>query len=398
MSTIPLLPFERVLHAAETLSDPRIKSQLLSVLAQQQLATGQFDAALQTFATIPVPQERRTALLIADFQSFPSEKVKALAQLLTADTQTDSLAGQLAITMLEAKNAASAWKLVEITKGTFESERQRYEFFEKALQQLQAEDWEKILRLYQTFESGTHRDWALLAMIKYLIGQQRYAEAEEFADSIALPLRRSWAYWEMYRLTAAKQCELYLDKAIAIVETATMNPDDEEMMEMLATQLRIFGHGASQRSRKDLGERLLERSESVAASLNMPMQRCRLQCFLGKVLRELKQIMSIREYLAIDTMLESLRSNLDRSQVSVWLAEAGWDEGWAKAIEVISVLERGTTELERSQRIASVLKRFVAHHQGLDATGNPSEDSVRISGEEFESRYFNPFAEADCGC
>jgi hypothetical protein len=177
-----------------------------------------------------------------------------------------------------------------------------------------------------------------------------------------------------------------------------MTSDDEETMETLAIQLRIFGRIAFQNGRKDWGKRLLDRSETVAAALTIPMQRYRLQCFLGKVLVELKQIESIEKYLATDKMLESLSSGLERSRVSVWLAEAGWTEGWTKAIAELSVPDRGVTEAERAGQMTDVLQRFVAHHHGLKASDDPSEDAVRISGEEFETLYFNPFAEADCGC
>ena len=398
MFNIPLLPFETVRRAADTLSDPRVKSQLLSELAGHQLRTGQFDAALETFAAIQVPQERRIALLVSDFQSFPPEKVETLAKLLKADPQTNTLAGRIALTMLEAKNTDSAWKLVEITEDAFESEQQRYDFMEKILLQLTVDDWHKIPRFYRTFAPGMYQDWALLAMAKYLAQQGRYDEAEKFADSLALPLRHSWVYWEMCPLSPARYSDRYFDRAIEIIETVQIASDEEEMMEVLAAQLRIFGRVAFQQDRKDLGERLLEKSEAAAASMTVPIQRYRMQCFLGKVLVEFKLIAAIREYLPVDTMLESLRFGLDRSRVLVWLAEAGWTEGWAQSFEAVSAPERGVPEWERVQQLTSVLRRFVAHHQGLQAIGDPSEDSVRISGEEFEMRYFNPFAEADCGC
>ena len=390
--------FENVQRMAETLSDPRFQSQLLSELAQQQLATRQFDAALQTFAAIPDPQERRVALLVADFQSFPPEKIDPLLQILKATPQTNPLAGRLALGMLEAKNTASAWKLVETAENVFESEQQQYDFFEKMLLQLQAEDWTKITRFYRTFAPGTYQDWALLAMAKYLAGQKRYEEAAKYADSVALPLRWSWTYWELSQLSPAEQSALYFDKAINIMETVETTSDDEEMMETLATQLRIYGRAAFLKDQKDLGERLLERSEATSASLTMPMLRYRMQCFLGKVLVELNRITSIQEYLAIDTMLGSLRSGMDRSRVLVWLAEAGWTEGWKKAVVALSAPERGVTEAERVLQMTYILKRFVAHSQGLKAIGDPSEDAARISGEEFETHYFTPFAKADCGC
>jgi hypothetical protein len=84
--------------------------------------------------------------------------------------------------------------------------------------------------------------------------------------------------------------------------------------------------------------------------------------------------------------------------VSVWLAEAGWSEGWANAIEVMAVPERGADESDRVQQISAVLQRFVAHHQGLGATGDPTVDTVRLSAEAFETLTFDPFAEWDCGC
>jgi len=112
----------------------------------------------------------------------------------------------------------------------------------------------------------------------------------------------------------------------------------------------------------------------------------------------LKQIESIKDYLPIETMLESLRTASDRSRVSVWLAEAGWSEGWVRAMELLSVPERGIPEAERAEQIAEVLKRCTAHQRDLKATGDSAEDAVRLSGEEFETLYFNPFAEADCGC
>jgi len=169
-------------------------------------------------------------------------------------------------------------------------------------------------------------------------------------------------------------------------------------MENLAIMLRIFGRIACEKNRREQGERLLERSEAAIAAIELPIQRYRLQSFLGKVLLELGLIGSIREYLAIDNMMESLTSGLNRSRLSVWLAEAGWSEGWTKAVEAMAVPERGVEETDRVQRISEVLKRFIAHHQEVEGTGDPVEDAVRLSGEGFETYYFDPFAEWDCGC
>jgi len=398
MSNIPLFPFEAAQRIAESLTDPRVKSQLLSELARQQLATGQFDAALQTFAAIPLPLERRIALLVADFQLFPPEKVEPLLQLLKADTQTSFLAGRLAIAMLDANNTAAAWKVIETDRGAFETDQQQYEFFEKVLPLADADGWAKVLRLYRTVAPGMYQDWASLALIKHLAERGRADEAERFFGSLSSLMRCAWAYWMIDRLSPAEQSERYFDKALETAETIEIPTSNEETTEKLASLLRIFGRAAFEKNQRELGERLLERSEAAATTLTLPIQRYRLQCFLGKILLELGLIGSIREYLPIDTMLESLSPALNRSRVSVWLAEAGWSDGWTKAVETMAIPERGTDESDRVRQISDVLNRFVAHHQGLEATGNLSEDAVRLSGEEFETLYFDPFAEWDCEC
>jgi len=398
MSNIPLFPFEAAQRAVESLADPRVKSQLLSELARQQLATGQFDAALQTFAAVPLPLERRIALLVADFRSFPPEKVEPLLQLLKAEPQTRFLTGRLAIAMLDANNTAAAWKVVETDRGVFETDQQQYEFFEKVLPLTDADDWAKVLRLYRAVAPGMYQDWASLALIKHLAERGRAEETERFFGSLSSLLRCAWAYWLIYRLSPPEQSEHYFDKALETAETIEIPTNNEETTEKLASLLRIFGRAAFKKNQRELGERLLERSEAAATTITLPIQRYRLQCFLGKVLLESGLIESIQEYLPIDTMLESLPSALNRSRVLVWLAEAGWSEGWTKAIEAMATPERGTDESDRVRQIADILNRFVVHHQDLEATGDPSEDAIRLSGEEFETLYFDPFAEWDCEC
>ena len=391
-------PFESARMAADTLTGPRVRSLLLSELAQSLLFTGQFDDALQTFAAIREPMERRIALLVADFQSFPQEKIVPLVQLLESDPQTKSLAARLALSMLDEKNAPTVWKLIENAKEPFESEQQQYEFLEKILPLTQADHWEKIKRLRRSFQEAIYQDWASLAIVKTLAGQGRFDEAETFIASLSSPLRRSWAYWELSRLVPQEQANALFDKAIEVVETVKIVSDEDEEKERLAIQLRILGRAACERGGKERGERLLERSEAAAASLTVPMQRVKQRCYLGKVLVELKQINSIQDYAAVDSMVQSLDTGLERSRVLVWLAEAGWKEGWTKAIEALSAPERGFSEAERGEQIAQVLKRFVAHQQGVKSIGEQTEDAVRLSGEEFESMYFSPFAIEDCGC
>ena len=372
-------PFASARNIAETLTDRRIQSQLLSELARQQLATAQFGAALQTFAAIPDMQERRVALLIADFQAFPPEYVESLVELLESHPLTHSLAGRIALTMLEANNTATAWKLVDTAHDPFEFDQMRYEFLVAALPLLPADEWHRIPRFSRTF--AQYRDWASLAIAKHLAGRGQLEEAERYIEQLASPLRRSRAYWEINQT----------DKAIEIANDISIVANDMEAMEGLAIQLRIYG-----RAQRD--ERLLERSEGAISVITMPMTRYRLQCFLGKVLVDLRLIDSIGEYLAIDQMLTSLSSGIDRSRVSVWLAEAGWNAGWTQAVGVLAEPERSVAEWERAEQIGNVLRRFVAHHQHLQPTGDPLEDAVRLSGEAFEAFHFHPFAEEDCGC
>ena len=389
------LPFELIRQTAETLVDPRVQSQLLAELAQSQFQTEQFDAALQTLTAMPSLLERRFALLTADYQHFPPEKIGSLVQLLEKDPRTQSLAGNLALSMLEAKNTRSAWTLIETAKPTFvfESEPQRYDFLEKVLPQSSVEDWERIRRFRETFTEEPYSDWATLAIAKYFASEQQEDEATKWVETFSSPLRRSWAYWELCRVMPPGNH--FFDKATKMMDTVVTK---EEEQERLAIQLRILGRAACQRGNPEQGAQLLERSESPIASLTVPMQRYRLQCFLGKVLWELKLLRSIREYVPVGTMVESLPSGSDRSRLWVWLAEAGLEEGWAEAVNALAVPERGIPESDRAEQVASVLKRFVAHHRGSQASGNPTEDAVRISGEELESLYFTPFAEADCGC
>ena len=395
MPNIPLQPFAAAQQAAEALTDPRTKSQLLTELAQRQLSTGHFDDALQTFAVIPIPLERRIALLVADFQSFPPEKADALLQLLKAERQTKFLAGRLAIAMLETNNTRTAWKLVESDRDAFETEQQEYEFFAKALPLADSDGWEQVLRAHTAFLPGMYKDWASLALVKHLTGQQQPEKAEEFIALLSTPILRVWAYWVVYRLFSTEHA---FDKALEAVNEVKIDSNLEEAMETLAIVLRIFGRAAFEKGKRDQGEQLLERSEAAAATLTLPIQRYRLQCFLGKVLRELGLIGSIREYLPIDDMLRSLTSALNRSRVLVWLAEAGWSKGWTRAVEVMATPERGMEESERVGQITEVLQRFVAQHQGLEAVGDSVEDAVRLSGEAFESLYFDPFAVWDCEC
>jgi len=398
MSSTLLHPFQTARLMVESFADARTKSLLLVELAQCQLATKQFDAALKTFADIPDSQERRIALLTADFQYLPIEKSEALVKLLESAPQTETLSGRIALGMLDANKVDTAWKLIETAKEPFESDQQQYDFLEKVLQRLQIDDWEKIRRFYRTFTPGIFRDWATLAIVKFLATKTRFDEAEKIADSLVSPYRYSWVYWEMGRLAPAEQAKNFFDKAVEILEDVNIVSNDDETMEMLAAQLRIYGRAAFERNDKETGERLLERSEAAATAVSVPLQRYRLQCFLGKVLVELKKIPSIKEYLAIDEMLKSLSSGSDRSKVLVWLAEADWEEGWTQAVRAAAAAERGVIESERAGRTVDVLKRFAAHQQGLSASNDSFEDVVRLSGETYESHYFNPFAEEDCGC
>ncbi|MCL2005129.1 MAG: hypothetical protein FWG73_03095 [Planctomycetaceae bacterium] len=395
-------PFEVAEFAANSLADSRLQSQLLGELAQLQLAAGLFSDALQTFANVPDPREQRIALLGADFAALPAEKVKPLVELLESHPQTERLAGRIAIGMLNASRDDTAyntaWMLVETAFDPFESEQQRYDFLEKLLPKIHADDWSRVQRFYRSFIPSPFRDWASLALIKYLAEQGRYDEAERYADALSLPIRQSWAYWEMSRVVPEERQTLYFAKACRIAEGIAIVENDDEMMEMLAVQLRIFGRNFGKNFAGDPANGLLERSEAAAAAISLRMQRYRQQCFLGKVLVDLRQVPSVADYLPIAEMLESLPSNLERSRILVWLAEAGWEAGWLESMGALSLPQRGVLESDRAMRLAEVLRRYSAHRQALVALGDPAEDAVRLSGEEFEALYFNPFAEEDCDC
>lgn len=398
------LPFESVRKAAQTFVDPQVKSCLQGLLVQSQLETGQFDAALKTLTTISPPKDRRTALSFVDISLVPLEKIEPFVQLMQSDKETEWQIGYCAITLLESKNTPSAWKWIETAQKPFETEHTRYLFIKNVLPLIKENDWGRVLCLHRRFTDPLYKDWATLEMIKFLTRQQRYEEADTFARSFALPTRRSWAFAEMSRLTDAAQSAKFLDSAIeeinvANVDSSKTETEQEREAENLAIQLRILGRLTLQQGHQESGEQLLERCESIIAGIKMPMQRYKQQCFLGKVLIEWNLISSIQDFVPVETILSAFSSGTDRAKVLVWLAEAGWNEGWQRAVEALSLSERGVMESERAAEIVFVVNRCVSHHRGSKTPpGALDMHGYHSSGEEWETLSFTPFADPDCNC
>ncbi|MDR0521211.1 MAG: hypothetical protein LBH00_05085 [Planctomycetaceae bacterium] len=399
-------PVSAALLAADKLTDSRSQSKLFGEIARLQTANEEFDDAFQTLRKITVPDECRTVLLLINWQPLPLERIAALVNLLESRPQTAFLAGRLAMNMLEEngsmqpspplketsarqkKNNAAAWKLINTAKQPFESEEQRYHFFHRMIsiiQQYQClpgwqEEQQKAVSFSASFTDEIYRDWAFYDLAAHCL-----SEAENFADKIAHPLRRAWCYNALRNYEKAKE----------IIETINIVAEKQDEAEMLSIASRIIGMNIG----KEAGASLLERSEAAAAVIKIPMTRYRLQCFLGKVLKEQGRITAIEEYLPVRDMLASL-SHFDRSRAAVWLAEAGWTAGWAAAVESAAAPMRGIPETDRAEQMTEVIRRYAAYRARLKraANGYAIDETILFSGEELERSSFSPFALSDCGC
>jgi hypothetical protein len=114
------------------------------------------------------------------------------------------------------------------------------------------------------------------------------------------------------------------------------------------------------------------------------------------VLREAGKIDSVQDYLISVDLVNF--NGIDRSRLLVWAAEAGKERCWTEAVEAANQPERGTTEQDRTDRIAEILRRFVVRNEKRLPTDDPNVDEIHLSAEEFEEHYFSPFGILGCGC
>jgi predicted negative regulator of RcsB-dependent stress response len=399
-------PFIATQTAVERLSNPLAKSLILAELAGVQAENGLIDDAFTSIAQIPNRSEKRNVLSRLAFQSVGQNKTELLIRLVQTmfevDTGSSATVGRLAQSLLEAGNekgkiyVTTALELVRAVEHPFDSERLRYDFVAKLIEIDVNEQSSNIRQFIETFTDTDYRDWALLAFAKRFAVQNQWADAEKIAGDFLLPRRQSWAFFELSRLATGEKKQKLLERAGEILETIFIEPDSAEA---LSVQLRILGKTAFEAENEEVGIRLLERSEAAAACVPTPMQRFRTQYFLAKVLRELRQIDSVRNYLNIRELAESKLSGIERSRVWVWLAEAEpSDDNWTTAIQSASEPDNQSADIPCAERVAEILKRFSHRNRQNAPTGEPDIDAVRLDAENFEEYYFSAFTITDCGC
>ncbi|MDR0337239.1 MAG: hypothetical protein LBI18_09130 [Planctomycetaceae bacterium] len=395
-------PFDVTLSVAESMSNPMAKSLVLAELAQAQAQTGLIDNAFSSINKIPNRSEKRQTLFRLAFRAIQEHQTEHLLRFVRAMVEVDpksmSSVGRLAQSLLDNNHHAQAAELVFLVEKPFDSERNRYDFVAKFIELADKEQLDTVRLLLETFSDPDYRDWGNLAFAKRLVVLKQLSEAQTIAESFSLPIRQSWAFFELSRLTTGNDADLCFRRAGEIIEAISIEP---ESAESLATQSRILGKTALKIGNTELGLRLLEWSETAAAQISVPFQRFRAQYFLAKVLRELGQIHSVQEYLDPATWMQLELSGFDRSRIGVWVAEAEAANDltvWSNAIQDAGKPEQKIADILRAERIAEILRRFTFRNEKIPPCGEPEQDAINLSAEEFEEYYYSPFAIKDCNC
>jgi hypothetical protein len=395
-------PFEVTLIAANLMPNPMAKSLVLAELAQVQAETGLINDAFVTISNIPNRSEKRHALFRLAFRAVQENKTEHLLRIVRimveVDPNSSPSVGRLAQTLLENGNPVTAMELVRSIEKPFDSDRNRYDFIAKFIELAEKKQLEKARLFLKTFSDTDYQDWGNLALAKRFAVLEQWSEAQKIAESFSLPLRKSWALFELSRLAAGENKETLLLQSGEIIETISIEP---ESAESLTIQSRILGKTALKTGNDELGIRLLEWSETAAAQISVPIQRFRAEYFLAKVLREHGLIHSVREYLDPEKWQQSNMSGLDRSRMRVWVAEAEPENNltaWSVAIQDAGEPERETADIVRAERIVEILKRFIFRNNKKPPTGEPEFDTIHLAAEEFEEYYYSAFAIKNCNC
>ncbi len=412
----PQSPFDAAQEAARSFSNPLARSLVLAELAKARFASESLDAALKTIAEIPNRAEKKAVLIDLALECVEKNEIAPLAELLrqlvVTDPNSASTAGRLALSLLEQKtpNSAAALSLLETVADPFDSDRDRYAFFEKLIVVSGMDGAEALQNLSQTFTDENYRDGARLALVKFFAANNAEREAEHLATQFALPRRRSWAFFELAKQAAAEKntarVAALLHRSSDILDSIELEPENAES---LATQLRIIGQFACRVGENELGEQLLERCEDVVAQILLPMPRLRGQYFLARTLWQLGRLNDVTEYLDAKAIWNEteIQPGVQRSLVLQWSAEAKMmsqaRSDWTAAIrEAARRSELPGSDFTQAERVAELVRRYGAERSRsqtpIEAQGNPVLDAVNLSAGEFEDYYFSPFAFDDCGC
>lgn len=402
--TDQLLPFKEALDSADGFSNLLARSALLVELARAQVEAGLVEESLACIRRIPNQIEQKGVLLDLAIESIRRGRTESLLkitrQLIAVDPNAAHVVGRLALTLAESGGETGLLlDLLRTTKQPFDSDRNRYEFFDKFLAFGNADRLPEARRFLETFEDKDYRDWGVLALAKRSASLGAWPEAEEMAVWPELDRRRSWIFLELSRLAETKRRDKLLDRSVEILEAI---PIGKENAETLAVQLRLTGKDLYRAGLADTGERVLERAEAAATSIPDKVQKIRARLFLARVLRRHGLVGSVRDYFD-PTEIDSIGLGpTDRSRAFQWLAEAQGPpddlSAWIEAIRSIREPAGSTDDFHRAERIAETVHRFACRDREPVPTDEPDRDAVILSGEEFESFYFSPFAIDDCGC
>lgn len=409
-------PFKAALFAAKRFSNLQARSTLLVGLTKAQIQAGLLEDALETVALIPHQAEKRSVLLNLAWDAVQENRIDDLFSLTRAMLENDPTAsvsvGRLAFSLLERRpsDPGKALELLRLTENPFETDRERYRFFEKLIEVGKQDCQSEVQGFAETFSDADYRDWGRLALMKALASWGNWKEAEDIAGVFSLLRRSSWAFLELSRIaTENEQKRQYLRKSADLLESVPVDPESNgPAIEPISVQYRILGKSIWDAGIETRGEELLEHCESVVAKIPDSFRRLRGQLFLAKILKEYGRLASVRDYVDYRTIFENEFNGIDRSRLIQWFAEAensSKDESqWTLSVAEVGQRSSNTAdffvqdEFAQAERITEIVHRFSLSQQNTKPVNDPKLDQLALSGEEFEEFYYSPFSIDDCGC
>lgn len=433
--------FDLILCGADRLGHSQARSDLLAGIADVQSRSGRLDEALKTVEKVPGHERKRTVLtniaLHAVEQRYAEDDILNVARtLLAVDSRSSVFVGRLAQMLLEQTPPRTrlALRLIELSGHSFESQRNRYDFILKLIQvdnDVFAADIDKQIEL---FDDENYRDWSRLALMKTLAERDEWNRAAKIAEAFARLERRSWALFELSRIAEkakgdATKADAFRFRAAEILQDVSSQGSlffkrkHAEVIRKICVQFRVFGRsmlesGWQNHDKHELAMQLLEQGESLATEISPPFERLKALLFLARVLRQSGQIPSVRDYVDLDQIASKEWSPIQRSRLFQWTAEAergaaekvsqAADDFWLRSVrEVVDAQNLNGNKVERSfdtddfslaERLLEIAWHFSLRNENIEPCGNPDVDARQLSGEEFETYYFSPFAVEDCGC
>ena len=383
------MPINTAIDAAGPSTTGSARNRILEEVAKTRFRLGQFENALRGIENAPNEKAVLRQLAIESVgQNSADQAVTILRRLTDLDPESAPLAGRLASSLLDNGNSDGALKIVQSVDMSFESDRSRHDFIAKLLEQDRFDDARKLM---ESLKDAELRDWTLLAFVKRYATLGRHTETEKVVDRFSSQEKQAWAFFE------AGQCspkpDEWLRRAGTIIEARDA---DETTAEAVAIQRRIVGKALWNAGEPEAARQLLESSEAALAIIKEPFRRFRAHCFLARVLQNIDELDSVRNYVDVSSLKAASFSPIQRSELLQWFAEAsGIAVDWAHAVRAAA---KETDETLRSRRIVDILRRFSYAAEKTSPTGDPDLDAVLLPGEEFEEHYYSPFTVNDCDC